>query len=141
MALAGKSDWLAHMVLPVLGRRDEAVAVSRELRRLADLRRQAGEVTSAPPEWNQRVADYGSDLIPADELLRAAGRSRVNRCMAHYQIGLRLLSEGDRVGAREQFRRGIATGAFLLFAYQWCDAFLARLDQDPAWPRWIPPKK
>ena len=139
-ALTGTSDWPAHMVLPVLGRKAEAVAVTRELRHQVELRRQAGLMLSAAPEWNQRLADYSSDLIPAEELLRAAGRSRLNRCMAHYQIGLRLLGEGDRPGARDQFRRCVATNAYLMFAYQWAEAFLARLEQDPAWPPWVPAK-
>ncbi len=49
-----------------------------------------------------------------------------------------LLSEGDRTGAREHFGESLDTNIFYYFDYSWSHAFLARMDQDPTWPPWIP---
>ena len=85
--------------------------------------------------------DYGSELITADELLQAAGRSRARRSFCHYRIALQLLADGDRAGARNHLHQCVATNFFPAAAGSWAKAFLARLEQDPAWPPWIPPKK
>jgi serine/threonine protein kinase len=115
-------------VLLFLGRKAEAVAASREIRRQADLH----GIEAGP------VLDYACGLISADELLEAAGRSRVRRSGAHFRIALHLLADGDRSGAREQFRRCIAANFLFAASHVWAEAFLARMEQDPAWPPWIP---
>jgi tetratricopeptide (TPR) repeat protein len=121
-------------ILLLLGRKAEAVAVCREARRQAVL---------PPPEAEGRywVMDYGSELITADELLQAAGRSRGRRSFCHYRIALQLLADGDRAGAREHFRRCVAANFVFAAAHGWAKAFLARMEQDPAWPPWIPMKE
>ncbi len=65
----------------------------------------------------------------------------MRRCTAHFQIALHLLADGDRAGARDHFRRCVATNYFITMPYHWAAAFLARMEQDPAWPPWIPQKK
>jgi hypothetical protein len=50
---------------------------------------------------------------------------------------MRLLAEGKRAQAREQFQEAAATGVFYLPAYDLSLAFLARLE-DNRWPAWLP---
>jgi serine/threonine protein kinase len=121
-------------ILLFLGRKRDAVAASRELRPEVDLL-QWGH------DRQQPLLDFDSGRISADELLAAAGRSGLRRCTAHFQIALHLLAEGDRAGARDHFRRCVASNLFLTAFHQWAEVFLARMQQDPAWPKWIPTKQ
>jgi len=91
-------------------------------------------------EWYQRPLDYNCDRISEEELLTAAGNSHWRQCEANFFIGIRRLAEGDRAGATEHFRRSVRTGVFIFLEYRWSRRFLARLEEDPAWPPWIPQK-
>jgi hypothetical protein len=71
-------------------------------------------------------------------LLKEAGPSRLNQCEAHFFIGLALLSDGNRDGARTHFRQSVATRIHTFLDYVWSRAFLSRLEADPTWPPWIP---
>jgi hypothetical protein len=73
--------------------------------------------------------------------MQAAGEARPKRSDAHFLIGMWRLSEGDRPAAKEQFRKCVATGAFDSWEWPWVRAFLARMEKDQAWPRWIQAKK
>jgi hypothetical protein len=121
-------------VLRLFGRKSEAIAACRDLRRWFSL----------SPKWRngwyQTVLDYNSDLITADELLKAAGESRWNRCEAHFHIGLNQLADGQRGGSQEHFRRAVALKIGDFYEDRWSRAFLARMQQDPKWPPWIPVK-
>jgi hypothetical protein len=92
--------------------------------------------------WNEALARYGAGAGGPDEekaLLDRAGASRRHQCDAHFNIGLRHLALGDRKQSRRHFEQAIDTRVFaLLGEYWWADLFLARMDADPAWPRWIP---
>jgi tetratricopeptide (TPR) repeat protein len=77
----------------------------------------------------------------ADQLLKAVPNSRYHECNAHFFIGMSLLADGDRAGAREHFKKCVATGCFDFDASDWSRIFLERMKQDPNWPRWIPPRK
>ncbi len=86
--------------------------------------------------WIRNRVLYLAEEIDAGELLRRAGQNRSLQCDAHYLIGLKRLSTGDREGARREFEA--ATGIFVpwLFSFQLADAFKRHLD-DPTWPDWI----
>jgi serine/threonine protein kinase len=88
----------------------------------------------------RRLVEYGAGKLGADQLLLASATSRGNLCEAHCFIAITTLAEGDRARAREHFRAALATHARVLTMYDLSWAFLARMDQDPAWPRWIPVK-
>ena len=115
-----------------LGRRADAKAAGSELRehpeRLTGLRR----------EHDLRILDYCGGVISEEDLLKAEAGSRWNQCEAHFYVALDRLGQGDRAGAREHFRRVLATGVFRFNAYQLSRLFLKRMDQDPMWPSWIP---
>jgi tetratricopeptide (TPR) repeat protein len=120
----------------LLGRKADAVQASLKLR--------GDPVTAVPPwyqGWYQRYLDYLCDLIPKDELLQVAGTCRPKLCEAHFVIGLRHLSEGDRDGAREHFEKCVDTRVFIYWDYMWARAFRDRLKKDPTWPTWIPRQK
>jgi hypothetical protein len=74
-------------------------------------------------------------------LLDLASKSQAQACIAHFTIGVVRLSEGDRDAAREHFRKTLDTGWRGHPSYTHARAFLARLDRDPTWPKWIPVKK
>lgn len=115
----------------LLGRRSEAVAAYRSLHR---------KFMQAPDrsEWIAQLLEFGSGLIPAEKLLAAAGSSRLRQCEAHFFVGMALLANGDRDGARDHFRHAADTHVVWYVDHTWSRAFLARLDADPNWPRWIP---
>jgi serine/threonine protein kinase len=92
-------------------------------------------------DWYMRLLEFGSGLLPADKLLVAAGSSRLHRCEANFLIGMALLAIGDRDGARSHFRHAVDTHVVWYVDHTWSRAFLARLEADPNWPPWIPPKK
>ena len=45
---------------------------------------------------------------------------------------------GNRVDAAKQFQNGIDTRVFDYWDWEWSRMFLDKLNQDPAWPPWIP---
>jgi hypothetical protein len=135
MTQSGYENFSPETVLDLLGLHGEAVAEVRKRRRDADL------LPSLGREWQQRLLDYECDLIPADELIRAAGGSRLQQCMAHYRIAFHRLGNGDRDGARQHFRQCVATNYFMIAPHTWAQAFLARMEKDSAWPPWIAAKK
>jgi tetratricopeptide (TPR) repeat protein len=84
-----------------------------------------------------RCLRYNAGAIPADDLVRGAGRSRWDQCLAHYYVAMTKLAEGDRKGAQEHFDKVIKTRAFLWGCYDMSWVFRARLAEDPNWPPWI----
>jgi serine/threonine protein kinase len=119
--------------LRFLGRRSEAVALSRELQL------QASSLLPVRNNWYRHLLDYDSDRLSEDALLELASASRWNQLEAHFHIGLSRLADGDRTGAGDHFRAAVATKVFQYYPYDWSRAFLSRMEQDPKWPPWIPP--
>jgi hypothetical protein len=89
---------------------------------------------------------YGQSALSllgqSDDLAAAAGdfQRRTQRfpCRAHYFLGISKLGRGDRPGARQEFRAAAATGVFSFWTWHMRKIMLARLENDPAWPPWIP---
>jgi tetratricopeptide (TPR) repeat protein len=124
-----------HIILLMLGRKADALAVAQQSR--ADFARMPAWLW----EWYRHVLDHRCQLISDEQLLLAATGSRMHQCEAHFYIALRRIADGDRAGAREHFRAAIDTHVFTYFEYAWSRNFLARMDQDPTWPPWIPLKE
>jgi hypothetical protein len=92
-------------------------------------------------EWYRKLLDYDCGSLSADGLLELAGTSRLNRCEAHFHIGLTRLADGDRAGARQHFQLCADPAVTGIYPeWHWSRVFLARMDQDPQWPRWIAAK-
>jgi tetratricopeptide (TPR) repeat protein len=88
------------------------------------------------------VAYWGHPSAATEKaLLDLASRSKASLVHAHFQIGMRLLADGDRVAARRHFQACMALQYPLFTGYLESRALLARMNQDPTWPPWIPLKK
>jgi hypothetical protein len=114
------------MILLLLGRTAEAEQAYLRVRR-----------EELPPGDDMLLPylDYNCGRITAGQLLQAAGQARPKLFDAHFAIGLQCLSKGDRAGAREHFKKCVATRVFVAWEWPWVRAFLARMEKDPAWPR------
>jgi tetratricopeptide (TPR) repeat protein len=123
------------MILLLLGQKAEAVQASLQLRKTP-----AG-VPSYYQGWYFKILDYQCELIGAEALLQAAGKRRPQLCEAHFLIGMSSLAAGDRPGAQEHFQKCTETRVFCYWEYVWARAFLNRMNGDPDWPSWIPPKE
>jgi serine/threonine protein kinase len=121
-------------VFYLLGKPSKAISSARQMReRFQPLPRWARG-------WYLPLLDFCAGQLSPKELLEAAGASRCHQCEAHFHIALQLLVKGDRAGAREHFRLSRDTHVLHFYEYGWSNRFLARLEQDPAWPQWIPVK-
>jgi serine/threonine protein kinase/Tfp pilus assembly protein PilF len=69
------------------------------------------------------------------------GKGRRELFNAHMRGGLTRLSDGDRAGAKVYFQKALDTKVSGHNAYPYLRAFLARMDRDEKWPRWIEAKK
>ena len=88
-----------------------------------------------------RCLRYNAGELSADELIRAAEGSRWDQCLAHYNVAMTKLAEGDRKGAREHFDKVVKTRARGWGEYELSWVFQARLAKDLTWPPWIPERK
>jgi hypothetical protein len=125
----------ALMTLRLLGHKQESQALARALPR------DPQHVPSLRRPSYRRLREYTAGDLSAADLLTASAASRVELCYAHFFIGITMLVEGDRDAAREQFRAVMATHSVLPLHYGLSWAFLARMEQDRGWPRWLPVKK
>jgi serine/threonine protein kinase len=121
-------------VLCLLGKREDAVKESKALlaqpERFYTLRR----------EPILRCLRYNAGELSAAELLRSAGSSRWDQCLAHYNIAMTKLADGDRAGAKKHFDMAVNTKATGWGEYDMSWVFQHRLAKDPNWPPWIPKK-
>ncbi len=94
-------------------------------------------------EWNlfyEAMRQFALGQLSDDAWLAKARTSRFQQCIAHYQIGLFRLAEGDRKGARDHFQKAVDTRAVWIYDWAWSKLFLSRLQNDRKWPPWIPLK-
>jgi hypothetical protein len=99
-----------------------------------------GARSESTKEFRKAEPQFARGELSEENFLAKAGSSRFNQLTAHCEIGIARLAAGDREGAREHFQKGVATRAFWVFDYNWCTAFLNRLEKDRTWPPWIPVK-
>jgi len=118
-------------IFQLLGRRAEAVAAYKSLgQKFLD--------SNTRSEWVIRLLEFGAGETSVERLMAAAGPSRLNRCEAHFFIGMSRLADGDRHGARVHFQHAVNTHVIWYVDHSLSRAFLSRLDADPKWPPWIP---
>jgi tetratricopeptide (TPR) repeat protein len=116
----GKASVYEISGLKLLGKKKEA----------ADL---ADSIFNLPPGTSASTS--------AAQLLQNAGTSRLKLCTSHYLVGLERLMDGDRAGARDHFQKALDTRIYTHNTYPYARTFLARMDRDREWPKWIPVKK
>ncbi|HVK14353.1 MAG TPA: protein kinase [Gemmataceae bacterium] len=130
-------DWdlfNSQLVLRLLGRKDEAVEVSRAFLSRPD---------RFPPvnrEPFKRALEYCAGSRSAAGLVASAGGKRGDLCNAHLCIALTALADGDRATARRHLQQCVDTRSFELTPYDLAQMFLSRMDQDRSWPPWIKPR-
>jgi tetratricopeptide (TPR) repeat protein len=117
----------AQSIYYLLGNKREAVEANKALLKQPDrcYMLRAGPIL--------RCAQYNAGKLTADNLLDAAGRSRWDQCLAHYNIAMTKLAEGDRDGARDHFDKAVKTRASGWGNYDLSWVFRDRL-ADPNWP-------
>jgi tetratricopeptide (TPR) repeat protein len=128
--LAGEQSlaMLAETVLLLAGGGEQVAANARQL------------LMAVPPgDLDYRAPlEHWAGRRSAEDMIASAGQSRGLQSRAHHLAGLFFLAQGDRVSARQHFERSVVTGTHWRTEHQWSRAFLARLEQDPKWPPWIP---
>jgi tetratricopeptide (TPR) repeat protein len=118
--------------IPLLaGMPDEAIKMSKNL---LESNHMSGEW-----RWWKYIAEYRANEMEEEELLRRAGPFGLSRCMANYEIAMRLLALGDREKAETYFRETRRTGIVAAWNYYLAQVVLQRMREDLLWPRWIPP--
>jgi tetratricopeptide (TPR) repeat protein len=118
-------------VLRLLGKKKEAVEASKALLKRPEL------FYTLRREPILRCLSYNAGELSEDELLQKAEGSQWDKCLAHYNIAMTKLAEGDRDGAKEHFDKAVKTRAAGWGEYDLSWVFRDRL-QDPTWPPWIP---
>jgi tetratricopeptide (TPR) repeat protein len=119
-------------VLCLLGRKEDAVKASKALLKRPEL------FYTLRREPILRCVRYNAGELTEDKLLEDAGSSRWDQCLAHYNIAMTKLAEGDRKGAKEHFDKAVKTRAAGWGEYDLSWVFLSRLEKDHTWPKWIP---
>jgi hypothetical protein len=74
-----------------------------------------------------------------EEYMKTALAGRL-ACLNHYLAGLVHLSEGDRKGAHDHFKKVVDTRFYSHITYPYARVFLERLESKPEWPGWIDAK-
>jgi tetratricopeptide (TPR) repeat protein len=130
----GSGPLYCQTVLLLLQRKSEVVAASRDLlerhHRLPRLRN----------TFHKNWLAFNAGKLTAQDFEKAAGDSRLEKCVTHHAIGMMRLAEGDREAARAQFRKSAATRYFFNFELDWSRFMLERMEKDPNWPPWIKPR-
>jgi tetratricopeptide (TPR) repeat protein len=133
--LTGWDLFNTQLVLRFLGRRPEATVVSRKF-----LEKPAG----FPPVRQdpfRRALEYCADKSSGDDLVRALRVNRGDLCNAHLCIALTALADGRRPEARKHFQLCLDTNFVPFLPYEVSRQLLTRMEQDAAWPPWVPGQK
>jgi hypothetical protein len=91
-------------------------------------------------EWESFLRFWEGKLSES-EFLRSVATNRMFRSWGHTIVGMKRLGEGDRDGARDAFTEVYKARTFYQGEWEWCCAFLIRMNTDPEWPKAIPLKK
>ena len=73
-----------------------------------------------------------------DELLKRSAHSRIALCQARFYIGMTLLAAGDREAAQRHYSQCAQYRILSYLEDYMSRAFLAHLERNPEWPKWIP---
>jgi tetratricopeptide (TPR) repeat protein len=124
----------SQLILRFMGRKQEAIEVSRKFLALPD---------RFPPvrkESFRQALEYCAGQRSETDLLNSMRASRLDLSNAHFSIALSALADGDRVKAKRHLQLCLDTRYFEALPYSLSRPLLARISQDPAWPPWIKPR-
>jgi tetratricopeptide (TPR) repeat protein len=124
----------SQLIMRFMGRKQEAIEVSRRFLARPD---------RFPPvrkESFRRALEYSAGQKSETDLLNSMRTSRLDLSNAHFSIALSALADGDRIKTKRHLQRCLDTRYFEALPYSLSRPLLARMNQDPAWPRWIKPR-
>jgi tetratricopeptide (TPR) repeat protein len=133
--LRGWDLFNSQLILRFLGRKQEAIAVSRKFLTQPD---------RFPPgrqDRFRRQLEYCAGQRSAEDLISSMRDTRADLSGAQLCIALTALADGDRKKAKQHLELCKATRFFEYLPYDLSVMLLSRMEKDPAWPPWIPPKK
>jgi serine/threonine protein kinase len=134
MAARDLADWdlfNSQLLLRFLGRGKEAMEVCRKF---------LTQPHRFPPirqEPFRRALEYCAGQRSAKDLIASMGTIRGDLSNAHLCIALTALAGGDRAAGRKHLELCLKTRHFEFMPYDLAQVFLARMDKDREWPRWI----
>lgn len=88
--------------------------------------------------WRPHLLAYTCGEIDEDELLKRSAHSRIALCQAHFYIGMTRLAAGDRETAQGHYSQCAQYRILSCLEDYMSRAFLAHLERNPEWPKWIP---
>jgi tetratricopeptide (TPR) repeat protein len=119
-------------LLMFLGRKEQALSTLRRFRPPFAL-------SQDWKEFYEAMRQFGCGELSEEGYLAKAGPSRWRQCLAHFEIGLFRLADGNRASAGDHFSKVVKTRAWEIQWY-WSLMFHNRLQNDPNWPPWLPAK-
>jgi serine/threonine protein kinase len=109
-------------------------------RRAAEVQSQE-KISGFDPFAEEAMVRFLDRQIDEQQLLKEAGKGSLFQSLTqanvHFTIGMVRLAAGRREEAREHFKKSVTPRSFMSFDYAWAQAYLARTDADPTWPKWI----
>jgi tetratricopeptide (TPR) repeat protein len=133
--LSGWDLFNTQLLLRFLGRRQEAMEVSRKLLQ------QPERFPPVRQDSFRRALEYCAGKCTGDDLVNALRGSRGDLCNAHLCIALTALADGNRPEAEKQLHLCVATNCLDFLPYDIGQMLSSRMDKDPTWPAWVPAKK
>jgi tetratricopeptide (TPR) repeat protein len=121
----------SQLILRFLGRKDEAIEVSRKF---------LAQPTHFPPvrqEPFRRALEYCAGQRSAEDLIASMHGIRGDLSNAYLCIALTALADGDRPLAKKHLQLCVQTRHFEFYPYDLAQMLLSRMDKDPQWPPWI----
>jgi serine/threonine protein kinase len=134
IAARGLSDWdlfNSQLILRILGRKPEAVEVSRKFLMQPD------HFPAVRKEPFRLALEYCAGQRTADDLIASLHGNRGDLVNAYLCIGVTALADGDRASAIKHFKRCLELKHYEYLPYDLSQMLLSRLDKNPTWPPWI----
>jgi serine/threonine protein kinase len=120
----------SQLLLRFLGRKDEAIALSRKFLT------QSKRFPPVRQEPFRRALEYCAGQLTAEELVARIGGHRGDLCNAHLCIALTALADGNRIEARKHLQLCLNTRYFEFAPYDYSLMLLSRMEKDAQWPHW-----
>ena len=121
-------------VMELLG--DFATA-TRTLQEYAQTHPDGATSTDAEQRAGALALEYFAGRLDAAGLLAAAHGRPGERCEHAFLVAARELGAGQRATGRAALQECLDTGVFIFAEYRFAQVIQARMQADPAWPRWI----
>jgi serine/threonine protein kinase len=116
------------VILLLLGKKEMARAIFKNYGSVPGLKAESSK------EFYEGIRLFGIGELSEDKYLSKAGASRHWQLVAHFDIALFRLADGDRDGALDHLQKAVGTKTYWIGSSFWCQMMLTRLVNDPEWP-------